>query len=130
MLGMQPEQLAVAGVAAGGVAEIAARSTRYSLLEPSKEMKYMQFTEEERRQGKASVDLLAAQVGKTGASMLIQGMLLTMGSLRSALPLTFVLFVGIILAWLTSIRRLANGDADREAALVDQQAAQAVPVAA
>lgn len=41
-LGMAPADLAAIGVVAGGVAEVAARSTRYSLLEPSKEMKYMQ----------------------------------------------------------------------------------------
>lgn len=50
-------------------------------------------------------------MGKTGAAVIIQALLLGTGSLKAAMPLVFFLFVAIIAAWLRSIWQLA-GDAE------------------
>ena len=46
-----------------------ARSAKFSLFDPAKEMVYIEMTKEEKSKGKAAVDLLGSQIGKSGGCM-------------------------------------------------------------
>jgi AAA family ATP:ADP antiporter len=66
VLGMDPTAMALAGVAAGAVTQVFARSAKFSLFDPAKEMVYIEMSREEKSKGKAAVDLLGSQIGKSG----------------------------------------------------------------
>eukprot|EP00873_Tetraselmis_striata_P001273 jgi/Tetstr1/421537/TSEL_012484.t1 len=108
-VGIAPVALAAAGATAGAVTQVFARSAKFSLFDPAKEMVYIEMAKDEKSKGKAAVDLVGSQVGKSGASWITQGLLLTLGSISAALPVTTLVFVGMLAVWLQAVGRL-QGD--------------------
>lgn len=104
--GMNPVAMAFAGVAAGGITQVFARSSKFSLFDPAKEMVYIEMSQEEKSKGKAAVDLLGSQIGKSGGAWITQLLLLFTGSLTASLPIVTVAFTGVIAAWLTAVGTL------------------------
>ena len=46
-----------------GCAQVCARSSKFALFDPAKEMAYIQMSRAEKSKGKAAVDLIGSQVG-------------------------------------------------------------------
>jgi ATP/ADP translocase len=88
--------------------QVFARSSKFSLFDPAKEMVYIEMRPDEKAQGKAAVDLLGSQIGKTGASWATQALLILLGSIRAAMPLVSVVYVGVISAWIVAVNHLAK----------------------
>ncbi|KAL3133509.1 hypothetical protein ABBQ38_007368 [Trebouxia sp. C0009 RCD-2024] len=101
-----PYSLAAAGVMAGAVTQVFARSAKFSLFDPAKEMVYIEMSKEEKSKGKAAVDLLGSQIGKSGASWITQALLLCLGSIQRSMPIIAATFLAVITAWITSVRLL------------------------
>lgn len=54
------------------ILQVFGRAAKYSLFDPSKEMVFITMSKEEKEAGKAAVDVLGNQIGKTGGSWLMQ----------------------------------------------------------
>ena len=98
--------LMVAAVGVGSVTQIFARSSKFSLFDPAKEMVYIEMSREEKARGKAAVDMVGSQVGKSGASWITQGVLLAFGSIQAAIPVIGAMFGIIITVWINAVRQL------------------------
>lgn len=108
ILGLDPAAMAFAGVAAGALTQVFARSSKFSLFDPAKEMVYIEMTKEEKSKGKAAVDLIGSQIGKSGGAWVTQALLLITGSLASSLPVIALSFMGVIASWLAAVRSLGK----------------------
>lgn len=64
------------------------------------------MTKEEKNRGKAAVDLIGAQLGKSGGAWITQAMLLLTGTLTNSLPFVMAAFTGIILVWIQAVWKL------------------------
>eukprot|EP00242_Pyramimonas_sp_CCMP2087_P010854 CAMPEP_0198199640 /NCGR_PEP_ID=MMETSP1445-20131203/2872_1 /TAXON_ID=36898 /ORGANISM="Pyramimonas sp., Strain CCMP2087" /LENGTH=489 /DNA_ID=CAMNT_0043869525 /DNA_START=849 /DNA_END=2318 /DNA_ORIENTATION=- len=109
LVGLSPLGTAAIGTAAivlGAVLQVLARSAKFSLFDPAKEMVYIEMTKEEKNQGKAAVDLVGSQMGKSGASWITQALLLTLGSIPAALPYMALIYLLVGGAWLLAVMDL------------------------
>jgi len=106
--GIQQATLITLGSVAGIVGRVASRSFKYSFFDPSKEMVFITLTPRDKLEGKAAVDLLGSYIGKTGASVIMQALVLITGSLTTALPFIAVAYTAILLAWTRSTLKLAE----------------------
>ena len=85
------------------------RAAKFSLFKPAEEMVYLNLDARARSNGKAAVDVLGAQVGKSGGSVLQQALLiLTAGSAMRSLPAMFAVFVFIAWQWGKSVDVLSR----------------------
>lgn len=96
------------GPAAGIVAQVFGRAAKYSLFDPSKEMVFITMGKEEKEAGKAAVDVLGNQIGKTGGSWLMQAALLLCGSMSGALPVAAAAYMAVCFVWLNATMGLAR----------------------
>ena len=59
-------------VVGGAILFVLSRGAKFSLFKPAEEMVYLSLDEESRTKGKAAVDVVGAQVGKSGGSIMQQ----------------------------------------------------------
>ncbi|WIA15211.1 hypothetical protein OEZ85_001890 [Tetradesmus obliquus] len=130
---LSPEMAAtIAGIGAtaGVVTQVFARASKYSLFDPAKEMVYIEMDADEKKQGKAAVDLVGSQIGKSGASWITQAFLLGCGSIAAAMPFTGVIFAGVIITWIKATLGLHSQMQEVEKARLAQQQQQQAAAAA
>lgn len=129
VMGMDPTAMAVAGVAAGAITQVFARSSKFSLFDPAKEMVYIEMSREEKSKGKAAVDLLGSQIGKSGGAWITQALLLATGSISGSMPIIAAAFAGVCLSWLRAVMSLGTQlkEYEQEKASKEAAAAAAAP---
>jgi ATP:ADP antiporter, AAA family len=105
MLGTTPLLLAVLF---GTAQNIMSKSAKYSLFDPTKEMAYIPLDQESKVKGKAAIDVVGARLGKSGGSLVQQGLIIACGSLGAITPYVAVILFGIIFAWLYASNSLSK----------------------
>ena len=90
----------------GSILYVIERAAKFSLFKPAEEMVYITLDDESRTKGKAAVDVLGAQVGKTGGSFMQQGLLLWCGTIVAALPALLTAHSFIVVMWLWAVKEL------------------------
>ena len=108
IFGLDPTTMAFLGVAAGAVTQVFARSSKFSLFDPAKEMVYIEMSKDEKSKGKAAVDLIGSQIGKSGGAWVTQALLLVTGSMTASLPIIASVFTVVIFSWLNAVRNLGE----------------------
>eukprot|EP00899_Mesostigma_viride_P005294 jgi/Mesvir1/14766/Mv05407-RA.1 len=84
------------------------KAFKFSLFKPAEEMVYIGLDAESQSKGKAAIDVLGAQMGKSVGSLLQQGLIMLLGSLAAAMPAFVIVYISIVAAWLSAIRKLAH----------------------
>jgi AAA family ATP:ADP antiporter len=90
----------------GSILYVIERAAKFSLFKPAEEMVYITLDDESRTKGKAAVDVLGAQIGKTGGSFVQQGFLIYCGTIVAALPMLMGAHTAVVVMWLWAVKRL------------------------
>eukprot|EP00953_Heterococcus_sp_UTEX-ZZ885_P016369 9206-Heterococcus_DN1.PRE.4 len=94
-------------VMVGAVQSILSKSAKCALFDPTLQMAYIPLDNESKVQGKAAIDGLGSRLGKSGGSLILQGLVLAYGSVLSASPAIAVIFYSVLAAWTAAASRLA-----------------------
>ncbi|MCB1113234.1 MAG: NTP/NDP exchange transporter [Chlamydiia bacterium] len=97
-------------VTIGAIHNVACKSMKYCLFDPTKEMAYIPLSEDIKVKGKAAVDVVASRFGKSGSSWIQIGLMEALGTssvLITAPYLTPFILIALI-AWSSSILYLGK----------------------
>lgn len=71
-------------------------------------MAYIPLDDESKIKGKAAIDVLGSRLGKSGGSLIQQGLVLIFGNIINAAPVVGVIFYGVLFSWLNAANRLSS----------------------
>lgn len=93
----------------GAFQQLASKSFKYALFDPTKEIAYIPLNSELKSKGKAAVDVFGMSFSKASAGYLT-GTVLTIFAISDLMviaPFMAMLIIGIILVWMSSVKRLS-----------------------
>lgn len=104
-LGTTPLMLAVI---VGTLQNMVTKSSKYALFDPTKEMVYIPLDQEQKVKGKAAIDVVAARFGKSGGSLMQQGLLFIFGSMSAITPFLALILIAVNIVWIVAAKALSK----------------------
>jgi len=92
----------------GSVQNCLSKAGKYSVFDASKELAFLALDSESRLRGKAAIDGLGSGVGKSGASLTYQALILSLGSISLSTPYIAGILVAVFAAWIYSVRFISK----------------------
>ena len=102
-----PARLSIA-VALGTAQSLLSKTSKYALFDPTTQMAYIPLDEESKVKGKAAIDVLGSRLGKSGGSLIQQGLVLLFGNILNASSAVSVIFYSVLITWLSAANRLSG----------------------
>lgn len=102
-----PSMLTIA-VSLGTIQSLLSKTAKYALFDPTTQMAYIPLDEDSKVKGKAAIDVLGSRIGKSGGSLIQQGLVLVFGNILNASPVVAVIYYFVLFAWLSAANTL-NG---------------------
>ncbi len=104
-LGSTPLMLSVM---LGSVQNSLARAAKYTLFDATKEIAFIPLSAESKLKGKAAIDGVGSRIGKSGGSVVHQGLLLIFATVGASTPYVAAIFLGVVLIWILSVLTLGK----------------------
>ena len=96
------------GVFFGSMQNCLARASKYTFFDATKELAFVPLSKECKLKGKAAIDGVGSRLGKSGASVIHQGLLVTFGTVALSTPFVAVILAGVIVAWMMAVKNLGK----------------------
>lgn len=102
-----PSRLSVA-VLFGTIQSLLSKTAKYALFDPTTQMAYIPLDQESKVKGKAAIDVLGSRIGKSGGSLIQQGLVFLFGNIINAAPIVGVIFYSVLLGWIAAASKLST----------------------
>lgn len=92
----------------GGIQNSFSKACKYSLFDSTKEMAFIPLSFESKLKGKTAIDGIGYRFGKSGGSLILQGLLLLFSSVSASTPYAAVILLAVLLIWIYCVNSLAK----------------------
>jgi len=89
----------VLSVTLGSIQNCLGRAAKYTLFDATKEIAFIPLSNESKLKGKAAIDGVGSRLGKSGGSVIHQGLILIFSTISTTTPYVAVAFLGVVLLW-------------------------------
>ena len=107
LVGLDSTRQLRTAVVFGTIQTLLSKTTKYALFDPTTQMAYIPLDEESKVKGKAAIEVLGSRIGKSGGSLIQQGLVLVFGNIINAAPVLAVLYYSVLAWWALSATRLS-----------------------
>ncbi len=76
------------------------RAAKYTVFDATKEVAFIPLDTETKLKGKAAIDGVGSRLGKSGGSLIYQGLLLSFASLTASVPVVACVLFAVIIGWI------------------------------
>ena len=87
----------------GSLQNCLSKAGKYSVFDASKELAFLPLDPDAKIKGKSAIDGLGSGLGKSGASMMYQGLIIVTGSVALSTPYIAVILFAVFIAWMSSV---------------------------
>lgn len=98
----------VIGVFFGSMQNCFARASKYTLFDATKELAFIPLSKECKLKGKAAIDGFGSRLGKSGGSVIHQGLLMVFGTVSLSTPYVGIILLGAVGAWIVAVKGLGK----------------------
>lgn len=105
LLGTTPLAMAVLF---GSAQNCLSRASKYTLFDATKELSFIPLDRESKLKGKAVIDGVGSRLGKSGGSVVYQGLLVCFGTLAATTPYVAGILLVAISAWIIAVKALGR----------------------
>lgn len=92
----------------GGAQNCLSKAAKYSVFDATKEMAYIPLSHESKLKGKAAIDGVGSRLGKSGGSLIHQGLLMIFSTLTASAPYVASILMVVIVLWIYAARLLGK----------------------
>ncbi|MCI0381490.1 MAG: NTP/NDP exchange transporter [Chlamydiae bacterium] len=96
------------GVFFGSLQNCLARASKYTLFDATKELSFVPLSKESKLKGKAAIDGFGSRLGKSGASIIHQSLIMVFGSISLSTPFVALILLFVIGGWIAAVRSLGR----------------------
>jgi AAA family ATP:ADP antiporter len=102
-----PTRLSIA-VALGTAQSLLSKTAKYALFDPTTQMAYIPLDEDSKVKGKAAIEVLGSRLGKSGGSLIQQGLVFLFGNILNASPAVAVIYYSVLIGWISAANTLSG----------------------
>lgn len=92
----------------GSAQNCLSKAAKYSFFDTTKEMTFIPLDHDSKLKGKAAIDGVGSRLGKSGGSIIHQGLLMMFGSLATSTPIVASILLVVIVFWFMACRSLGR----------------------
>lgn len=96
------------GLFFGSLQNCLARASKYTLFDATKELSFIPLSKECKLKGKAAIDGFGSRLGKSGASVIHQSLIMVFGTIALSAPAVAFIFIFVVGGWMLAVRSLGR----------------------